>query len=430
VVDAALHYLIIITVCLNRQQLSFYAHQQLHLKTSHQEKAEGAAKAQWLNGIKIMHSIPCSPLHKHINEACMVKKDIIVVGASAGGVTALKAFVNGLPADFTGSVFVVLHIPPHAQTNLPWILSRAGHIKAIQPRDGEEIKPGMIYVAANDHHLLLEKGKVVVKKGPKENRFRPSIDALFRSAAYVYGARVIGIILSGFLNDGTSGLWSIKRMGGTTIIQQPDDAEYPQMPQNVLEYVEVDHTIPAADMGHLLQKLITEDANKAPKLSAAEIKLLKMEVIIATRDNAFEMGIIEMGELTPFTCPECHRSLVRLVEGRFIRFRCHTGHAYSASTLLADVTRSIEDMLWQGMRGIEELNMLLKNIEEHLRSLGHRAQANIFRDKAEEASHRARIIHDSIFSQEQFSEDIRFQEKDLKKAARKKKPKATSPGKS
>jgi two-component system chemotaxis response regulator CheB len=357
----------------------------------------------------------------------MLKKDIIVVGASAGGVTALKAFVKGLPADFAGSVFIVLHIPPYSQTNLPWILTKAGHLKAIQPRDGEEIKPGMIYVAANDHHLLLEKEKVIVKKGPKENRFRPSIDALFRSAAYVYGPRVIGIILSGFLNDGTSGLWSIKRMGGTTIIQQPDDAEYPQMPQNVLEYVEVDHTIAAAEMGNLLQTLIIETAKKGIKLSATELKLLKMEVIIATRDNAFDMGIIEMGELTPFTCPECHGSLVRLVEEKFIRFRCHTGHAYSASALLADVTQSIEDMLWQGMRGIEELNMLLKNIEKHLRTLGHRDQANIFRDKAEVASHRARIIHDSIFNQEQFSEDIRFSEKELKKAARKKKPKAVPP---
>jgi two-component system chemotaxis response regulator CheB len=349
----------------------------------------------------------------------MQKKDIIVVGASAGGITALKALVKSLPVDFTGSMFIVLHIPPYSETRLAGILSDAGPLKAVQPKDGEDIKPGMLYVAANDHHLLLEKGKVIVKKGPKENRFRPSIDALFRSAAYVYGPRVVGIVLSGVLNDGTSGLWSIKRMGGTTIIQSPDDAEHPQMPQNVLEYVEVDHTVDADDMGPLLETLINEKPLKKIKLSAKEMKLLKMEVLIATRDNAFEMGIIQIGELTPFTCPECHGSLVRLVEGNIIRFRCHTGHAFTASALLADVTKSIEDMLWQGMRGMEELNMLLLSIEKHLKGLGHKKQAAIFADKAEDASHRARIIHDSIFSQEQYSEDIRFQNK-ANKAGKKK----------
>ena len=350
----------------------------------------------------------------------MAKKDIIVVGASAGGVNALRSFVKFLPVDFTGSVFIVLHIPPFSETRLAWILSKAGPLKAVQPRDGEEIKQGMIYVAASDHHLLLESGKVIVKKGPKENRFRPSIDALFRSAAYIYGPRVVGIVLSGLLNDGTSGLWSIKRMGGTTIIQEPEDAEYPQMPKNVLEYVEVDYTIPAAEMGRLLETLITEKAQKKIKLSSDEMRLLKTEVIIATNDNAFEMGIIEMGELTPFTCPECHGSLVRLVEGNIIRFRCHTGHAFTASTLLADVTQSVEEMLWMGMRGMEEITMLLKNIEEHLKQLGHKEQAAIFADKAEDASHRARVIHDSVFRQELYSEDIRYQEKDLKAANRKK----------
>jgi two-component system chemotaxis response regulator CheB len=282
-------------------------------------------------------------------------------------------------------------------------------LRAVQPRDGEPIEQGKIYVAANDHHLLIERGKVVVKRGPKENRFRPSIDALFRSAAYVYGPRVIGIVLSGLLNDGTSGLWTIKRFGGTAIIQEPEDAEFPQMPENVLEYVEVDHTIRASEMGALLEKLVGKPAAKKFKLSKKEMKLLEMEVIIATSDNAFEMGIIEMGELTPFTCPECHGSLVQLVQGKLIRFRCHTGHAFTASSLLAEVTQSVEEMLWQGMRGMEEVSMLLRNIEKHFIGLGDGKSAGIFKGKSEEASHRARIIHDSVFKQEQYSEDIRYE---------------------
>lgn len=343
----------------------------------------------------------------------MAHRDIVVVGASAGGITALKALVKSLPRDFKGSVFIVLHIPPHTKTVLPSILGKEGPLKAVQPRDMEPIEMGKIYVAANDHHLLIEDGKVRVRRGPKENRFRPSIDALFRSAAYTYGGRVIGIVLSGLLNDGTSGLWTIKRLGGVAIIQEPEDAEFPQMPENVLEYVEVDHTVAAADMGGLLERLTTESSPKKLSIPDEEMKLLKTEVLIASRDNAFEMGIIEMGELTPFTCPECHGALVRLHQGNILRFRCHTGHAFTASSLLAEVTQSVEEMLWQGMRGMEEISMLLKTIEDHFKSLGNKKAAAKFGDKAEEASHRARLIHDSVFSQEQFSEDIRH-EKDQK----------------
>lgn len=194
----------------------------------------------------------------------MTKRDIVVVGASAGGITALKDLVKSLPPDFNGSVFIVLHIPPHTKTVLPSILDRAGALKVVQPRDGEPIQPGKIYVAANDHHLLIEDDRVMVRRGPKENRFRPSIDALFRSAAYTYGPRVIGIVLSGLLNDGTSGLWTIKRLGGVAVIQQPEDAEFPQMPENVLEYVEVDHAVAASEMGSLLEKLTGEPSPKRP----------------------------------------------------------------------------------------------------------------------------------------------------------------------
>lgn len=320
----------------------------------------------------------------------------------------MQAFVKSLPADFKGSVFVVLHIPPYTTSVLAAILTKAGPLKAVQPRDGEPIAPGRIYVAANDHHLLIEGGKVVMKKGPKENRFRPSIDALFRSAAYNYGPRVIGVVLSGVLDDGTSGLWSVKRMGGIAVIQDPDDADFPQMPLNVLEYVEVDHCLPVAAMGVLLQQLTSETALKKPRLSARETKLLKMEVVISARDNAFEMGILEMGELTPFTCPECHGCLVRLHEGQLLRFRCHTGHAYTASTLLASVSESVEEMLWQGMRGMEEVAILLRSIQGHFKGVGQPKAAALFGDKAEIAAHRARLIHDTVFQHEQYSEDLRL----------------------
>ncbi|MEX2231348.1 MAG: chemotaxis protein CheB [Cyclobacteriaceae bacterium] len=337
----------------------------------------------------------------------MARRDIIVVGASAGGVKALTDFVKSIPEDFTGSIFVVLHVPPHSPSNLPGILTRAGALTAVHPKDGELIKPGRIYVAPPDHHMLLEGKSVLVKKGPEENRFRPSIDALFRSAAYVYGPRAIGIVLSGLLNDGTSGLWSIKRLGGLAIIQEPEDADYPSMPVNAIKYVAIDYAVPAQQMGALLGKLTLETRFKKVKLSKKAMQLLEMEVIISKQDNAFEMGIMNMGELTPFTCPECHGVLVRLVEGKFIRFRCHTGHAYTASALLADLTKTVEEILWQGMRGLEETTLLLTQIARHFKKQGSKTTADIFLKKAEMTTKRARVIHDSVFKQEHLSEDIR-----------------------
>jgi two-component system chemotaxis response regulator CheB len=343
----------------------------------------------------------------------METKNIIVVGASAGGVKALVDFVGSLPGDLNASVFVVLHIPAYSRSQLPAILSKAGLLQAVHPSDGEKIKPGIIYVAPNDHHLLIEGNRVLVKKGPKENGFRPSVDALFRSAAVSFGSHVIGVVLSGLLNDGTSGLWSVKRQGGVAVIQSPHDADFPDMPRNVLDYVEVDFSVPVVEMGDLIQSLLEKPANVVSTITEREMKRLKMEVIIATRDNAFEMGIMEMGELTPFTCPECHGALVRLVEGSLIRFRCHTGHAFTASSLLANLTKSIEETLWAGMRGLEEATMLLNGIADHFEKLQNHEASALFIKKAKSTTDQAQIIHDTVFRIEQYSEDLRFEKENV-----------------
>lgn len=349
----------------------------------------------------------------------MTNRDIVVIGASAGGIMALTELLKSIPTDFTATIFVVLHLPASSPSALPLILSRAGELNAVHPVDGEVIKRGLVYVSPPDHHILLEGNRVLVKKGPKENNFRPSIDALFRSAAYVYGPRVIGVVLSGLLNDGTSGLWSVKRLGGVTMIQEPADAEFPNMPLNVLDYVKVDYTTRASDMGLLLKKLTTERASKKPKISKEEMAFLKMEVIISKQDNAFTMGIMNEGELTPFTCPECHGVLVRLIEGKFIRFRCHTGHAYTASSLLADLSKSVEETLWQSMRGLEETTMLLNQISDHFKNEGLREAAAIFAAKADMTTKRSRVIHDSVFKQEILSEDLRHSKPKTKKSPNK-----------
>jgi two-component system chemotaxis response regulator CheB len=163
---------------------------------------------------------------------------VVVIGASAGGVESLKEVVGALRSDFPAAICVVLHVPPYQPSLLPKILSGCGELPAVHPEDGTNLLAGHIYVAPPDRHLLLGNDRASVTKGPKENRFRPSIDALFRSAAYAYGPKVIGVVLSGALDDGTSGLWSVKRMGGIAIIQSPDDARFDSMPKSALEYVD------------------------------------------------------------------------------------------------------------------------------------------------------------------------------------------------
>jgi two-component system, chemotaxis family, protein-glutamate methylesterase/glutaminase len=192
------------------------------------------------------------------------------------------------------------------------------------------------------------------------------------------------------------------------IVQSPQDAEQPQLPLNALECVEADYVLAASDMAAVLAGMVKESVPERFKLSNEELKRLKMEVIIATRDNAFEMGIIDMGEPTQYTCPECSGALVRLAEGKIIRFRCHTGHAYTASSLVAEVSESVEGLLWKSMRGMEEMNLLLDHIGKHYETLNNAEAAALFRAKAKESAEHARIIHESVFRQQQYSEDIRF----------------------
>lgn len=342
----------------------------------------------------------------------MAKRDIIVVGTSAGGVSALEQLVKTLPKDFSGSVFVVMHIPAFSPSRLPEILNRAGSLEALQPVDDQKVERGKIYVATPDHHLLVEDDHVIVRKGPKENRFRPSIDALFRSAAYVYGARTIGVVLTGALDDGTSGMWMISRRGGKAIVQDPEEAAYPEMPLNVMQYVKADYCLPVAEIGGILARLVLEEEVENLKIPEGELKRLAIEVKIATKDNAFERGIMDLGEMAPFTCPSCHGALVSLKEGDRVRYRCHTGHSFSASVLLAGLAESVEDTLWQAMRGLEETTMLLQHIGEHIMDAGDHQVAELFLKKANATADRARIVHDSVLKQDRLSKDLRY--KDVK----------------
>lgn len=333
----------------------------------------------------------------------MTKRNIIVIGTSAGGVFALKELVSALPADFPASVFIVMHVSPHSPSLLPDILSTAGPLEAIHPVDGEVIQPGRIYIAPPDHHLLIEYEQILVKKGPKENRFRPSIDALFRSAAYTYGSQVIGIVLTGMLDDGTSGMWSVQRLNGVTIVQEPDDAAYASMPNSVLDYVDVDYRVPLADLPALLVRLTSEAIPDSSPDAIAEEDRMATEIGIAAQDNAFEMGILDMGELTPLTCPECNGALISIREGKLVRYRCHTGHAYTASSLLAETTRMTEESFWSAIRQLEETVIILEQSGKQFAAGGNWQASEQFMAKAQEMRERASRVHEFAFSQEKLS---------------------------
>jgi two-component system chemotaxis response regulator CheB len=336
------------------------------------------------------------------------QRDVVVIGASAGGVTALLELVKALPADFSAPIFIVQHVAADSPSILPQLLMAVSALPAKHAENGELAQPGVIYVAPPNHHLLLEGKQVLVTRGPKENRFRPSIDALFRSAAYAYGPRVIGVVLTGYLDDGTSGLWSVQQMGGVTIVQDPQEAQFPAMPANALEAVAVDYIVSLASLAPLLTRLTTEPAPAKQPVAKTELALLQLEVTIAKKGNAFELGIIDHGQPTSLTCPDCHGALTQLIESHIIRFRCHTGHAYTLSSLLGEVTQSVESLLYQSMRGMEETKLLLQRLGEHFSQNHQPTVAAIFFNKAAQTGTQARVIYDSIVQHEALSGDLQF----------------------
>ena len=333
----------------------------------------------------------------------MAKRDIVVIGASAGGIGAFKKIVRGLPKNFPASVFIVWHTAPNITSLLAKILERETPLKVIEPFDGERVETGAIYVSRPDHHLLIEDGLVRVTKGPKENRFRPAVDPLFRSAALAHGPRVIGIVLSGGLDDGTAGLWTIKENGGIAIVQDPVDAEFPSMPISALREVDVDYTLPVSEMGELLVSLTGKEIVEVVEVDVDERKKLSIEVNIAAGGNPLELGFMEIADPSPIACPECNGVLFKLKDGRHFRFRCHTGHAYSPDTLLSAISEELEKALWNSLRIGDESLMLLGYTAEQLEGAGHNQIADTYRQKAKVMRGRIERIRTTVLESEQLS---------------------------
>lgn len=287
-------------------------------------------------------------------------RDVVVIGGSAGALAPLRELVRALPEDLAASLYVVIHGPAAGRSHLREILARETALPVVEAVDDAAPERGRIYVAAPDAHLLLGADHIHLRRGPSENGFRPAIDPLFRSAAVSASTRVIGVVLSGTLDDGASGLRAVKRCGGLTVIQEPSDADYPDMPEAADAAAGADYRLPAAGLGQLLAELVGQAA--PPAREADED--IRLEVLIAGLEEATMASEHELGRLSPFSCPDCNGNLWQIEDGALIRFRCHTGHGYTAETL-ADLQETVlERRLYEVLRGQREKAALLRQMAE------------------------------------------------------------------
>jgi two-component system chemotaxis response regulator CheB len=292
----------------------------------------------------------------------MVKevKNIITVGASAGGITAVSRLVASFAEDLDAAVFIVIHLGRESLASvIVNQIQRSTTLKCKIPLDGEQIENNVIYLAPADRHMMLEHGSIIVKKGAFENHWRPSIDVLFRSAAAAYASCVTGVILTGLLDDGTSGMLAIKKSGGRCIIQETGEAEFPDMPYSVLQNVSVDYELPVHEIGHVLSDLYSRS-----DCSPTEVPVdVKLEAAITLRMSSSIDDQQQLGAITPLTCPDCGGVLAKLAnEGSLVRYRCYTGHTFTESVLEAEQVKSIEESLWVAIRMLEERRNLLSNM--------------------------------------------------------------------
>ncbi len=313
----------------------------------------------------------------------MATRDIIVVGASAGGVEPLRDLAAGLPPDLAAAVFVVLHIAPDQPSALAQVLERSGPLRAAEAQNGEPIEPGRIYTAPPDQHLTVEASCVRLVHGPKENRHRPSVDVLFRSAAKTFGPRVIGVVLSGSLDDGTAGLIAVKLRGGLAIVQDPAEAFSDGMPRSAMRYLEVDHVVSSGALGKLLGHLSRERV-EAEAASPPSAGMLQETDIVRLDPGALETED-KPGVQSVVSCPDCRGVLWEIQEKDLLRFRCRTGHAFSPETLFSAEAEGVERALWEALRAIEERASLRRRLVAQARERRLESLARHFEAKARES---------------------------------------------
>jgi two-component system, chemotaxis family, protein-glutamate methylesterase/glutaminase len=324
----------------------------------------------------------------------MNKRDRIVIGTSAGGVEALQTMVRGLPADLPAAILIVMHTSPQGPYLLPEILRHAGAVKVANTVDGASIEPAKIYVAPPDHHMLVKGDRIQLVRGPKENRSRPAVDPLFRTAAAAYGPRVIGVVLTGMLDDGTAGLSAVRQRGGLAVVQDPADALYASMPKSALRYVGSDFTVPMLEIAPLLVRLVNEPVamTEPPPLT----RLIEIESNFVGMEPMNTRDMDTIGAHAGVSCPECHGPIWKITDGSLQRYRCHVGHAYTAQAMVEGQIEAQETHLWQALRLMKERASLIWEIRSHAENEHRDAEVASCDQKVKKLQHNIALIQAMI----------------------------------
>jgi two-component system, chemotaxis family, protein-glutamate methylesterase/glutaminase len=322
----------------------------------------------------------------------MANRDIVVIGTSAGGVEALLFLAKNLPSKLPASILVTLHLPPHAGSVLDEVLTRAGPLQASFARSGDVLRRGRIYIAPPGCHLIVEGERVTLGGGPRENNARPAIDPMFRSAALCCGSRTVGVVLTGTLDDGASGLWAIKQAGGITVVQDPREAAFPEMPHAALSFTEPDHIVGLAEFPALLERLVHEPAGEPRPIPDS----LKYEIEVAKGGRSDMRHMDRIGRRSVLTCPDCDGVMWEIDEGELTRYRCHQGHAYSVDVMGVAIEESLRRALGSGLRALEERIALIKKLRRQAEQRDSRLTAANWADKARELEAEANTIRDSL----------------------------------
>jgi two-component system chemotaxis response regulator CheB len=333
----------------------------------------------------------------------MSNRDIIVIGGSSGATAPIKTILGSLPPDLPAAVFIVLHIPARSIGILATVASAAGPLPVHQATDGMQIKPGNVYLAVPDHHLIIAKGHIRLGRGPRENMARPAIDPLFRSAAAAYGSRVIGVVLSGLLNDGASGLEAVKRCGGIAIVQDLADAIADEMPRSAMEAVTVDLSASSARIGDVLSDLAREAAGPSVPVPPE----IRLEVDIAAGERVDSEVLHKIADPAALTCPGCGGVLSLIRGGKPLRFRCQVGHTYTADILAKEQESAVDEALRVALRVIEERAELVSRMAGDGRRSGRKAVAEMYEERAIEYRRYADTLRRAVLqSMEPFGSQV------------------------
>jgi two-component system chemotaxis response regulator CheB len=322
----------------------------------------------------------------------MANRDVVAIGASAGGVEALIFLCTRLPAQFPATILITQHLPSHSASGLDQILSRAGPLPATFAHEGDTLRKGQIFLAPPGCHLIADRDRLLLGKGPRENHARPAIDAMLRSVGVCCGPRAIGVVLTGTLGDGASGLKAVQQCGGISVVQDPDDAAFPEMPRTALNRSVPDHVVRLADLPLLLNSLVQRPAG-GPKPVPDSIRF---EVGIASGQKASMRDMDRLGRRSVLTCPDCNGVMWEIDHDDLSHYRCHVGHAYGAEMMNLALDDSVRRALGSALRALEERIALTERLRCQASGRGHNQSADMWMRKIEEIEKEADALRKTI----------------------------------